>query len=117
MHKKLKLLSGGCVALFVYACATSSQVEPEAPTPEAPTTTPIAEAAPTKPAPIPETDDTCGAAALKILIGKSIAAVQMPADKNIRVIGANTQVTQDHRPERMNIEVDEVAKIKDIYCG
>ncbi|MFC7292240.1 I78 family peptidase inhibitor [Hirschia litorea] len=61
--------------------------------------------------------DTCGADPLKMLIGKSIAAVTMPASQNVRVIGVNTPVTRDFRPDRINIEIDETAIITKVYCG
>jgi hypothetical protein len=43
--------------------------------------------------------------------------VQMPSSKNVRLIGPNTAVTKDNRPERMNIYLDEEAIITDISCG
>lgn len=115
MHTMLRLLSGGLLAASLIACATPTAPVDDAVTrPEKP---PKPQSENTQTAEIPTDIDTCGAAALSVLIGKSIAAVQMPADKNIRVIGVNTQITQDHRPERMNIKIDEVANITDIYCG
>ncbi len=61
--------------------------------------------------------DTCGADPLKMLIGKSIAAVTMPASQNVRVIGVNTPVTRDYRRDRINIEINETAIITKVYCG
>lgn len=61
--------------------------------------------------------DTCGADPLKLLIGKSIAAVTMPASQNVRVIGVNTPVTRDYRADRINILINETAIITKVYCG
>jgi len=94
------------VVLLAAGCGTTSNV-PE------PSTLPTNEPAPTAEA----SKDTCGAEPLKILIGKSIATVQMPSNKNVRLIGPTTQVTKDYRIERMNIHLDEEAIIKDITCG
>lgn len=51
------------------------------------------------------------------LVGKNIAAVTLPADPMIRVIGPDTMVTMDHNPERLNIDHDASGIITGLRCG
>lgn len=51
------------------------------------------------------------------LVGAPLAAVTLPAGADIRVIQPGDMVTQDFRPGRTNIEVDESGIITRVYCG
>ena len=51
------------------------------------------------------------------LVGKSIAAITLPADRDIRVITPGMAVTLDYNPERLNIEIDQTGVIRRVYCG
>ena len=64
-----------------------------------------------------QTQNTCGADDYGSLVGQPLAAVTLPADLNARIIGPDTAVTMDHRPERLNIEVDGRGTIERLYCG
>ncbi len=60
--------------------------------------------------------DTCGAAAYRAMIGTSIAAASFPATPNIRVIMPDSAVTQDFRPDRLNVIVDADGNIAALEC-
>ena len=64
------------------------------------------------------TDTTCGAEDYaEGLFGANIAAVTLPAELNHRVIYPDQVVTQDHRPERLNIHVAEDGTVLRLTCG
>ena len=60
--------------------------------------------------------DICGASQYGSLIGANLAAVTLPADANIRVIQPDTPVTDDFRPDRLNIIVDANGVITSLEC-
>ena len=60
---------------------------------------------------------SCGAGDYAGLIGKNLAAVTLPADLGARVIGPDTAVTQDYRPDRLNIHTDDDGTITELTCG
>ena len=75
-------------------------------------------AAPALPAaPPPSPDDPCGADAYAGLVGANVAAITLPADLNARIVGPDTIVTMDHRPERLNIQTDADGTIIALRCG
>jgi hypothetical protein len=62
--------------------------------------------------------DACGAAARQNLVGTSVGALDagaLPEDR--RVIFPGMAVTQDFRPERLNVEVGANDEIARVYCG
>ena len=61
--------------------------------------------------------DTCGAEDYAGLEGKMLAAVTLPADLGARITGPDRMVTQDYRPDRLNIWVNEAGVIERLYCG
>jgi len=62
--------------------------------------------------------DTCGAAGSQGLVGRNIAAVSFPADSNIRTACTTCAVTQDYRPDRMNVFFDQATgTIERVTCG
>ena len=101
----------GLMALF--ACATP---EPE-PAPAPPPPPPKVEA----PAPMPaeEPKDSCGARPLQYLVGKPKSEIPVPVDPTSRrVTCTSCPVTQDYRPDRLNIFFDaETGIIKEVKCG
>lgn len=60
--------------------------------------------------------DTCGASQYRSMVGQSLAAVQLPAEANIRVIQPDTIVTQDFNPERINMIVGADGVITGFEC-
>lgn len=60
--------------------------------------------------------DTCGAAQYSAMIGTSIAAASFPATPNIRVIMPDSMVTEDFRPDRLNVIVDAGGNISALEC-
>lgn len=86
------------------------------------TTTPAEEPAEAPPAAAPQTreeataQDTCGGSAYRSMVGSNLAAVTLPADANIRVVQPDTVVTEDFRPDRINIIVDANGAITAVEC-
>ena len=62
-------------------------------------------------------DDSCGAYDYEGLVGTKLAAVTLPADLGARIIGPDTAVTQDYRPDRLNIHTGEDGTITELTCG
>ena len=61
--------------------------------------------------------DACGAGNYTPMLGSNIATVTLPDDLNHRVIGPDTIVTKDYRPERINFYTDANGTITRISCG
>lgn len=62
-------------------------------------------------------DDGCGAAALQALVGRPVAEVRGELPDEARIIPPGSAVTQDHRPERLNVDLDEGDVIVRLWCG
>ncbi len=62
--------------------------------------------------------DPCGAAGLQGLVGQTAAIVDLLhfPDRTVRIVGPDYAVTLDHRPDRLNIRIDE-GVIDSILCG
>jgi len=60
--------------------------------------------------------DTCGAAGYRGMIGTPLAAATFPATPNIRVIQPDSAVTEDFRPDRLNVIVDANGVITALEC-
>lgn len=69
---------------------------------------------PAPPPVLPVTE--CGAETLSDMIGKPLLALD-PVPENARVIRPFEMITQDFRPERLNIELDENDVILRVRCG
>lgn len=82
---------------------------------ETPATTETAQPAPQTAAEA-TAQDTCGAAQYRGLIGSNIAAVTLPAESGIRIIQPDTPVTQDFRPDRLNVITDANGVITSVEC-
>lgn len=66
----------------------------------------------------PEDGDACGADALQQLVGGPVAALDTDAlDQPVRLIPPDTMVTMDHRPDRLNVDLDAQDRITRIWCG
>lgn len=82
-----------------------------------PVETPVAEApAPAAPTNAAEAtaQDTCGASQYASMVGQNMAAVTVPA--GTRTIGPDTAVTEDFRPDRLNMIVDAQGVIQRFEC-
>ncbi|WP_272003749.1 I78 family peptidase inhibitor [Roseovarius sp. ZX-A-9] len=65
-----------------------------------------------------DTSDTCGAAAHADKIGTPHTDHDFTdPDHPHRIIPPNSAVTLDHRPDRLNVDVDEGGVITRIWCG
>lgn len=84
-------------------------------TASAPAATTAAEVTST-PAPGAPHEDTCGATQYAGLIGSNIAAVSFPAGAPIRIIHPGEPVTQDLRPDRLNVILDANGVITALEC-
>lgn len=69
------------------------------------------------PPPLDGDADACGAAALQDRIGLGRTALTDPLPPGTRIIPPGTAVTQDFRPDRLNIDVDAGGRITRIWCG
>lgn len=101
-------------ALFSAACTPpATEEQPQ---------TPIADAAQDQAQNMPQNaaeataQDTCGASQYAHLVGTNIAAVTLPADSGIRVVAPDDIVTQDFRPDRINVILDDVGVVLRLEC-
>lgn len=63
-------------------------------------------------------ENACGAAGMQDLIGQEddvLAAMTFP--QGTRFIYPGTPVTEDYRPDRLNIDVDQSGRIIGVWCG
>ncbi len=118
---RLTLLSLAAAAALA---ACSEQAPPAAPDLPATPAQPAAPAAPTEPplpdAPAaPEPADACGAAERQAWIGRNRSDLPSPPPgANWRVFETGQPVTQDLRPDRLNIEIDpDSQKVVGLSCG
>jgi hypothetical protein len=69
-------------------------------------------------APPPDRAETCGAEALQHLVGQPQAALE---DETItaptRILPPGAMRTMDHRPERLNVDIDDSGTILRLWCG
>ncbi|WP_019962077.1 I78 family peptidase inhibitor [Woodsholea maritima] len=60
----------------------------------------------------------CGDALYQRLVGQAIMEVHQPSlPRPHRIYGQHDMVTQDYRPERLNIVVDPQDRVHRVYCG
>lgn len=63
-------------------------------------------------------DDPCGAYSRDYLIGQKLSEIDLESLAEIvRPIHPGDMVTMDHRPERLNIDLDEAGIIIALRCG
>ena len=59
----------------------------------------------------------CDSAAYAQFVGQDQSALPDPLPNGTRVIPPNSAVTQDYRPDRLNIDLDGSGKITRVWCG
>ncbi|MEQ8900879.1 MAG: I78 family peptidase inhibitor [Roseovarius sp.] len=68
--------------------------------------------------PPPDQAESCGAEALQHLVGQPQAALE---DETIsaptRILPPGAMRTMDHRPERLNVDIDDTGTILRLWCG
>lgn len=63
-------------------------------------------------------ENACGAAGMQDLVERdksALAAMTLPVGS--RVIEPGTAITEDYRPDRLNIDVDATGRISGVWCG
>lgn len=67
----------------------------------------------------PESDLTgCGADTLQDRVGDPVNAHDFDADgRPLRILPPDSAMTMDHRPDRLNVDVDKDGVIVRIWCG
>ena len=66
---------------------------------------------------VPSDAAACGAERLQGLVGQSgdvLARMTLP--EGTRIIGPDTAVTMDYRPDRLNIDLDAAGRITRVHC-
>lgn len=105
--------------ILIAACAMGLAACNQTTTPPA-AETPVAETtAPPAPANAAEAtaQDTCGAAAHQALIGTQASAIDLSTlPAGTRVVTPETMVTQDFRPDRLNITVGADGVVASLNC-
>ena len=62
--------------------------------------------------------DDCGADALQALRGQPGEVLEgMALEGPVRVLPPGAMMTMDHRPERLNVELDTAGRITRLWCG
>lgn len=62
--------------------------------------------------------DACGAEAREYLIGQPIGEVDLDTlARTIRTIRPGQPITMDHRPDRLNLDLDGDGAIVRLWCG
>ena len=112
---RLTILSLAAVAALA---ACSEETPPSAPVEAVPPAAPAGPASPEAPA-APEPANACGAAEHQDLIGRARADLPSPPHgANWRVFETGQPVTQDLRPDRLNIQIDpDSQKVVGLSCG
>ena len=68
--------------------------------------------------PPPDRSESCGAEALQHLVGQPQAALE---DETIsaptRILPPGAMRTMDHRPDRLNVDLDDTGTIQRLWCG
>lgn len=96
-------------ALLCAACSPANEPQPASPSQTERTAETMPQTADEATA-----QDTCGASAYRHLIDQNVAAVTLP--EGVRTIGPDTVVTQDFRPDRLNVMLDAEGRIVDLRC-
>ena len=95
-------------ALLIAACTPSGE-QPTSETPVAATPAPGTAADATA-------QDTCNAGRFRNLIGSNISEATLSENTNTRIVSPDSVVTQDFRPDRLNIIVDAEGRITSLEC-
>jgi len=97
------------VTALVLAACTPSNGPPTAETPDSATPAPGTAADATA-------QDTCNAARYGNLIGTNISEAALSESPDTRIVSPDSIVTQDFRPDRLNVIVDEDGQISSLEC-
>ncbi|WP_294621247.1 I78 family peptidase inhibitor [uncultured Roseovarius sp.] len=66
----------------------------------------------------PDMAESCGADALQHLLGEPRSAFDsMSVEAPTRILPPGSAMTMDHRPDRLNVDLDEDGRITRIWCG
>ena len=60
--------------------------------------------------------DTCGAARYRELVGSNVAESPLSESADARIVAPDSIVTQDFRPDRLNVIVDADGRITSLEC-
>ena len=67
---------------------------------------------------LPPPETTCGADKLQHLIGLPYEPRDFEAEgRPLRILPPGSMMTMDHRPNRLNVELDQNSDITRIWCG
>lgn len=62
--------------------------------------------------------DTCGAEPLQLLVGLPFEQRDFEqADRPLRILPPDSAMTMDHRPDRLNVDLDDAGTVIRIWCG
>ena len=68
--------------------------------------------------PPPDLAESCGAEALQHLVGQPQTALEAEAiTAPTRILPPGSAMTMDHRPDRLNVELDDTGTIQRLWCG
>ncbi|PCH66748.1 MAG: hypothetical protein COC12_12535 [Rhodobacteraceae bacterium] len=59
----------------------------------------------------------CGADRVQDMVGQPVEASRDRLAPEARIIPPNSPITQDYRPDRLNVDLDEGGIITRIWCG
>ncbi len=62
-------------------------------------------------------EDTCGAGALSPLLNQPLDQVEGQLPEQARILPPDSVMTQDFRPDRVNVDLDEDGVIIRLWCG
>ena len=66
----------------------------------------------------PNMAETCGAETLQHLLGKPQSALESAEITGpTRILPPGSMMTMDHRPDRLNVDLDDSGRINRIWCG
>ena len=67
---------------------------------------------------MPDMTASCGAEGLQHLMGEPQSALEgEDITAPTRILPPGSVMTMDHRPDRLNVELDEAGRITRIWCG
>ncbi len=62
--------------------------------------------------------DTCGAEPLQLLVGVPFEPGDFEqAGRPLRILPPDSAMTMDHRPDRLNVDLDDAGTVIRIWCG
>jgi hypothetical protein len=82
--------------------------DPDTPATSAPTPTPQA----------PSSEAACAPEVFQRMVGKPESVLHvLDLPENVRILSPNSAATTDHRPDRINIEINAAGVISRVWCG